>query len=71
MKTFKRDFRLRDEEERDMLISDAWCPSCEEENLGLEDPHEYEASGMIFLEGRCVQCGNSVVTSIEVVETRS
>lgn len=71
MKPFKRDFRLRDEEEQDILISDAWCTSCEDENLGLEDPHEYEANGVIFLEGRCVQCGNSVVTSIETVDTHS
>ena len=64
MKT-KRDFNIRDEEERDMLIAEMWCHRCQDFNLGLDEPQEFEGNGMIFLEGKCAQCGSTVVMEIE------
>lgn len=64
MKNPKRDFFLRDEEEQERLISEIWCSHCEEDDLGLVDPREFEANGIVFLEGKCARCGNDLVTSI-------
>lgn len=60
----KRDFYLREEEERDLLIAEVWCHRCQDFNLGLDEPVEYEGNGMIFLEGKCAQCASTVVMEI-------
>lgn len=62
----KRDFNLRDEEEREMLIAEVWCHRCQDFNLGLDEPQEFEGNGMLFLEGKCAQCTTTVV--MEIVE---
>jgi len=61
-----RDFRERDEWERDELLSAVWCDNCNDGNLGVLNPSEYEIKGVIYLEGTCAECGESVVTKIEI-----
>ncbi len=58
------EFNLRTEEEREMLIADVWCSKCQEYNTGLDEPHEYEGNGVLFLEGKCTQCGSTVASEI-------
>ena len=60
----KLDFFRRPEEERDMLIAEVWCHRCQDVDLGLDDPQEFEGNGMVFLEGKCMQCGTTVVAEI-------
>lgn len=60
----KRDFYLREEEERDLLIAEVWCYHCQDVNLGLDEPVEFEGNGMTFLEGKCAECGSTVVMEI-------
>ena len=60
----RRDFNARDEFEQDELLSDTWCTTCNEANLGLENPSEYEVKGVVYLEGTCPQCGDPVVMTI-------
>lgn len=58
-------FLLRNEEEQEALLADMWCGKCQEYNLGVEEPHEYAGNGVTFLEGKCVECGSTVVMEIE------
>ena len=67
MKT-KRDFYIRDEDERDMLIAEVWCHRCQDFNRGLDEPQEFEGNGMIFLEGKCAHCTSTVV--MEIAESK-
>lgn len=69
IKEVRRNFGLRDEFEREMLLEDAWCDHCREVGLGLLEPREFEGNGVIFLEGKCVECGHEVVSPIEELET--
>ncbi len=64
MKNPKKKFFLRDEDEQERLVSEVWCTTCEEGDLGLLEPQEFEANGIVFLEGKCAQCGNEVVSEI-------
>jgi hypothetical protein len=68
MKT-PRDFSARSQIEQDSLRSDTWCDKCDQADLGLSDPKEYEEEGRIFVEGRCRKCGGTVRT--EVIEQGS
>ncbi len=65
MKLKKRKFMERDEEERDELLANIWCNTCGEINMGVENTVEYEGNGFIFIEGRCKECGEDVVSTIE------
>ena len=58
------EFLLRTEEEQELLIADVWCSKCQEYNLGLDEPHEFEGNGVMFLEGKCTQCGLTVTAEI-------
>ena len=59
-----RDFRDRDEWTQDELLSTLWCDTCNEGNLGVLNPQEYEVKGVVYLEGVCTQCGEPVVATI-------
>ena len=65
----RRDFLSRDEDERDMLLSETWCHFCNESELGMTDPYEFEANGTIFLEGKCAECGNMIVSEIGALDS--
>ena len=58
----KRDFHLRPILEQDWLVQNTWCDNCQEADLGLSDPREYEVDGTVFVEGKCKRC-NQVVKS--------
>ncbi len=60
----ERDFSARDPEEQQAFLEQTWCEHCMEVNLGMEQPHEYEHNGTIFIEGKCKRCGNRVLTEI-------
>ncbi len=59
-----RDFNARDKEDRESLLMATWCDVCEEADLGMVSPAEYEEDGEIYVEGRCAVCGASVTTII-------
>ncbi len=65
MDRIKRDFFLRDNEEQRWLMENTWCDTCQQADLGLKDPLEYEDSETIFLEGKCNHCGHTVIGSFE------
>lgn len=60
----ERDFTKRSAEDQQAFIEMTWCDHCQKENLGLFDPCEYELAGTIFIEGKCNQCKNIVVTEL-------
>jgi len=60
----ERDFNLRDEDERKAFLEETWCDNCQEVNLGMKNPEEYEQNGIIFVEGKCCKCGNTILTEI-------
>ena len=64
VKKTRRDFFQRNEDERDTLVAEVWCHRCQDVNLGLDEPVEYEGNGMIILEGKCSECGSTVVAEI-------
>jgi hypothetical protein len=61
----KRDFFTRDEESREALLGEMWCHRCMEVAAAIEEPQEFEGNGMVFLEGRCVTCGATIVLEID------
>ncbi|TCS41912.1 hypothetical protein [Reinekea marinisedimentorum] len=61
-----RDFYQRDPEEQQAFLENTWCNKCQQVDLGMQDPIEYEFMGRIFIEGKCNVCGEPSIT--EVVE---
>ncbi len=59
-----RRFEDRPQDEQRDFLSMTWCQSCYQADLGMTDPIEYEWHGRVFVEGRCVQCGERVATEI-------
>ena len=60
----ERRFEARSPAEREWVLGHTWCPHCEEADLGMTDPAEYEDGGRVYVEGRCRRCGGRVVTAI-------
>ncbi len=60
----KRDFYQRDEEEQASFLEQTWCNNCQEVDLGMTEPQEYESDGIVIIEGKCKKCGETVVTEI-------
>lgn len=59
-----RDFDARDEQERSAFLEQTWCDHCQQANLGMKDPVEYELRGVVYIEGSCLRCGQPVVTEL-------
>ncbi|NVK42869.1 MAG: hypothetical protein HWE39_16630 [Oceanospirillaceae bacterium] len=59
-----RDFEARDDAEKLAFLEHTWCDNCQQANLGMTDPVEYVLKGIVFIEGRCRQCGQPVVTEL-------
>jgi hypothetical protein len=59
-----RDFNARSAQDQQDFTQFTWCDTCQKENLGLSDPKEYEQGGTIFIEGKCKQCAQGVITEI-------
>ena len=56
----QREFLARSQAEQQMLTEDSWCDVCEEADLGMRDPKEFEEDGKIVIEGFCRKCGNPI-----------
>jgi hypothetical protein len=59
-----RDFSSRDEWDQLDLVSVMWCDYCGKDNVGIDEPDEYEVSGVVYLEGECQECGQTIVSTI-------
>lgn len=59
-----RDFKARDPEEQQAFLENTWCNSCQQVDLGMVDPIEYEFMDRIFVEGKCSVCGEPSITEI-------
>lgn len=64
MSKTERDFYQRDAEEQASFLEQTWCNNCQEADLGMTDPKEYEVDDMIIIEGKCKKCGETVTTEI-------
>ena len=64
MERIERDFFARDKDDQEAFLTQTWCNTCMEVDLGMKEPVEYELNGVVYVEGQCVKCGNSVVTEI-------
>jgi hypothetical protein len=60
----ERDYSLRSQVERVGFEKDTWCDKCQEADLGLIEPREFEENDRIFIEGKCLSCGGRVVSEI-------
>jgi len=60
----ERNFELRDAEEKKAFLEQTWCDQCQEVNLGMVEPEEYELNEIIFIEGKCAKCGHVILTEI-------
>ena len=58
------DFTQRSAEEQASLLQHTWCDNCQQADLGMTDPQEYEQFGLRFVEGRCRACGEVVFTEL-------
>ena len=59
-----RDFFQRSPEEQAELTERTWCDHCQQVDLGMSAPEEYELHGLLFIEGRCKQCNEIVLTEM-------
>lgn len=69
MEIIERDFYARDKEDQQAFLTQTFCNTCLEMDLGMVEPVEYEREGVIFIEGKCAKCGDTVVTEIADDET--
>ena len=63
-KVTERDFGLRSEEEQQDFLSQTWCNTCMEVDLGMKNPKEYESDSRVWIEGECLKCGEVTITEI-------
>lgn len=59
-----RDFYARDAEEQAAFLQNTWCNHCQEVDLGMIEPVEYEFLERIFIEGKCAKCGEVTITEV-------
>jgi hypothetical protein len=50
------------------MTQNTWCDVCQQADLGLTEPVEYEEDGAIFVEGRCAKCENIIKSRITQVD---
>ncbi len=62
-----RNFLQRDPAEQRSICSHTWCSRCDQADLGLRTPVEYEEGGRVFVEGACAKCGKRVVTELHEI----
>jgi len=63
-KVVERDFSLRSVEEQKDFLSQTWCNTCMEVDLGMKNPKEYESASRLWIEGQCVKCNDTTITEI-------
>ncbi|TXR53360.1 hypothetical protein [Reinekea thalattae] len=59
-----RDFSARSAEEQQAFLENTWCNQCQQVDLGMVEPIEYEFLGRIFIEGKCSVCGEPSITEV-------
>jgi hypothetical protein len=59
-----RDFTARPAEEQRWMLVNTWCDVCNQADLGMTNPVEYEKDEKVYLEGTCCRCGRTVVNLI-------
>lgn len=60
----EKDFFARPEDEQRDFLQQTWCNQCQEMDLGMKNPKEFETSSRLWIEGECVKCGAQVITEI-------
>lgn len=68
MAQVERDFYQRPLEEQRSFLQNTWCEVCQEMDLGLTDPKEYEEDGIVIIEGKCKKCGSLIITEVDETE---
>ena len=58
----ERDFFARNQVEQEFICENSWCDACDEADIGLLEPHEFEEEGRIFVEGACARCRARIIT---------
>lgn len=59
-----RDFFARDLEEQLDLLKNTWCNQCQQIDLGMVNPVEYELLERIYIDGECAKCGEKTTTEV-------
>ncbi|PTN55051.1 hypothetical protein [Stenotrophomonas panacihumi] len=62
-----RDFSARAPLDQAFVLQNTWCDICQEADIGLANPTEYEEDGRVFVEGACARCGNGIVTELSAL----
>lgn len=63
-KKIERDFCLRSDEEQKDFLSQTWCNTCMEVDLGMKNPKEFESESRVWIEGHCLKCNEITITEI-------
>jgi len=59
-----RDFAARSAEEQQSFLAQTWCNQCQQVDLGMTDPVEFELKGTVYIEGKCKGCGELILTEL-------
>jgi hypothetical protein len=57
---------VRTPAEQSWFQKNTWCEQCARPDLGMKEPIEYEEDKTIYIEGKCIVCGSTVRSSVEV-----
>lgn len=60
----ERNFFDRTPEDQEAFLTQTWCNNCQEADLGMVEPKEYEQNGVIIVEGKCAKCGEVSLTEV-------
>ncbi|MHA7879474.1 MAG: hypothetical protein ACX931_06775 [Saccharospirillum sp.] len=58
------DFSRRPTDEQQDFLTHTWCNQCQQVDLGMDKPQEYQLKGRHFIEGHCRVCGALVTTEL-------
>ncbi len=59
-----RDFYQRSEPEQRAFLTQTWCGQCMQADLGMKEPREYAQDSAVYIEGKCLKCGQPVITKL-------
>jgi hypothetical protein len=68
MARIDRDFYANPKWLQDWQSENTWCDTCEQADLGMHSPKEYEEGGRTFVSGLCNNCGNVVTSEVLTID---
>jgi len=53
-----------DKDDREWILKETWCYTCQKPDLGIVDPILYRESEKLMVEGKCIVCAEPQISQI-------